>query len=57
MDVYELIHALGVHDVTLMGWSCGARLEIFEHSGHGLFYTEAEKFNRVVAAFVDDPAQ
>ena len=34
----------------------GARLEIFEHSGHALFYTEADKFNRVVAGFVDNPA-
>jgi non-heme chloroperoxidase len=33
----------------------GARLEIFAHSGHGLFYTEAEKFNRLVADFVINP--
>lgn len=30
----------------------GARLEVFEQSGHALFYTEADKFNRVVADFV-----
>ena len=33
----------------------GARLEIFEDSDHGLFYSEADKFNRVVADFVNDP--
>ena len=33
----------------------GARLEIFEDSNHGLFYSEAEKFNHVVADFVNDP--
>ena len=32
-----------------------ARLEIFEDSEHGLFYSEADKFNRVVADFVNDP--
>ena len=32
----------------------GARLEIFEHSGHGLFYTEADKFNQLVTDFVND---
>ena len=31
----------------------GARLEIFEQSGHGLFYTEAKKFNRLVTDFVN----
>ena len=30
----------------------GARLEIFEESQHALFYTEAEKFNRLVTDFV-----
>ena len=33
----------------------GARLEIFEDSNHGLFYSEAEKFSHVVADFVNDP--
>ena len=33
----------------------GARLEIFEDSDHGLFYSEAEKFNRVVTDFVNEP--
>ena len=33
----------------------GARLEIFEDSNHGLFYSEAKKFNRVVADFVNEP--
>ena len=31
----------------------GATLVVFENSGHALAYTEAEKFNRVVADFVD----
>ena len=31
----------------------GARLEIFEESQHALFYTEAEKFNRLVVDFVN----
>ena len=31
----------------------GARLEVFEHSGHGLFWTEADRFNQVVADFVN----
>ena len=35
----------------------GAKLEVFENSGHALFYEEADKFNRVVADFVDGPAQ
>ena len=30
----------------------GARLVVFESSGHALFYEEADKFNRVVAEFV-----
>ena len=30
----------------------GARLEVFENSGHALFYEEAEKFNSVVADFI-----
>jgi len=30
-----------------------ARLEVFEESGHCPFYTEADKFNRMVAEFVD----
>ena len=34
-----------------------ARLEIFEESDHGLFYSEAEKFNRLVADFVNTPYQ
>jgi non-heme chloroperoxidase len=33
----------------------GARLEIFEESQHALFYTEAEKFNRLVVDFVNRP--
>ena len=33
----------------------GARLEIFEQSDHAPFYSEAERFNRVVADFVNDP--
>ena len=33
----------------------GARLEIFEHSGHCLFYSEADTFNRLVTDFVDNP--
>ena len=32
----------------------GAKLEVFENSGHALFYEEADKFNRVVADFVDN---
>ncbi len=62
IDLPVLI-ASGAHSGALPGCRYaaehipGARLEIFEHSGHGLFYTEAEKFNQVVAAFVDDPAQ
>ena len=31
----------------------GAQLVVFEESGHGLFYHEADKFNRVVADFVN----
>ena len=31
----------------------GARLEVFENSGHALFYEEADKFNRVVAEFIE----
>ena len=34
----------------------GAKLEVFENSGHALFYEEAGKFNRVVADFVDSVA-
>ena len=34
----------------------GARLEVFETSGHGLVYEEAGKFNRVVADFVSGPS-
>jgi pimeloyl-ACP methyl ester carboxylesterase len=30
----------------------GARLEILEHSGHGLFFTEADRFNQLLADFV-----
>ncbi len=30
-----------------------ARIEIFEHSGHVLFYEEPDRFNSVVAEFVD----
>ena len=37
--------------------SLAQRLEVFENSGHALFYEEADKFNRVVADFVDGPAQ
>ena len=33
----------------------GARLEIFEDSDHAPFYSEAEKFNRAVTDFVNDP--
>ena len=33
----------------------GARLEIFEDSDHALFYSEAERFNRVVTDFVLNP--
>ena len=33
----------------------GARLEVFRDSDHAPFYSEAEKFNRVVADFVNDP--
>ena len=33
----------------------GARLEIFEDSDHAPFYSEAEKFNRVVTEFVNNP--
>ena len=32
-----------------------ARLKIFEDSDHAPFYSEAEKFNRVVTDFVNDP--
>ncbi len=35
----------------------GAKLEVFENSGHVMFYEEADKFNRVVADFVDRPSQ
>ena len=31
----------------------GARMEVFERSGHVLFYEEHERFNAVVAGFVD----
>lgn len=31
----------------------GARIEIFEKSGHALFYEEPDRFNAVVAEFVD----
>ena len=31
----------------------GARMEVFEHSGHVLFYEEPDRFNAVVAKFVD----
>ena len=31
----------------------GARMEIFEESGHVLFYEEPDRFNAVVAEFVD----
>ena len=33
----------------------GARLEIFDESDHAPFYSEARKFNRVVADFVNRP--
>ena len=33
----------------------GARLEIFEDSDHAPFYSEADKFNRVIADFVNEP--
>ena len=33
----------------------GARLEVFRDSDHAPFYSEADKFNRVVAEFVNDP--
>ena len=33
----------------------GARLEIFAHSQHAPFYTEADKFNRLVADFALNP--
>ena len=31
----------------------GARMEVFEDSGHALFYEEPDRFNAVVARFVD----
>ncbi len=31
----------------------GARMEVFERSGHVLFYEESDRFNRVVAEFVN----
>lgn len=31
----------------------GARMEVFEHSGHVLFYEEPDRFNAVVAEFAD----
>jgi len=31
----------------------GAKLVVFEQSGHCLFYTEADKFNRVISEFVN----
>lgn len=31
----------------------GARLEVFEDSGHALFYEEPDRFNAVVAGFID----
>ena len=31
----------------------GARMEVFEDSGHALFYEEPYRFNAVVAEFVD----
>lgn len=58
IDVPVLI-ASGRHSGALPGCRYAAdhipdaRLEIFEHSGHGLFYSEAEKFNQLVADFVD----
>ena len=60
IDLPVLI-AAGAHSGALPGcryaadYIPAARLEIFAHSGHGLFYSEAEKFNRMVADFVDDP--
>ena len=60
IDLPVLI-ASGAHSGALPGCRYAAdhipaaRLEIFAHSGHGLFYTEAEKFNRIVTDFVDDP--
>ncbi|MXY96798.1 MAG: alpha/beta hydrolase [Gemmatimonadetes bacterium] len=32
----------------------GARMEVFEDSGHVLFYEEPDRFNAVVTAFVDE---
>jgi pimeloyl-ACP methyl ester carboxylesterase len=60
IDLPVLI-ATGRHSGALPGCEYAAehipraRLEIFEHSGHGLFYTEADKFNRLVADFVNNP--
>ena len=34
----------------------GAKLQIFEHSSHVPFYEEADAFNEVVRAFVDQVA-
>ena len=31
----------------------GARIEVFEESGHVLFYEEPDRFNAVVAEFID----
>ena len=31
----------------------GARMEVFEDSGHALFYEEPDRFNAVVAEFID----
>lgn len=53
--------AAGRHSAALPGCRYaadhipGARLEIFEQSDHAPFYSEAERFNRVVADFVNDP--
>ncbi len=32
----------------------GARMEVFEDSGHALFYEEPDRFNAVVAQFIDE---
>ena len=59
IDVPVLI-ASGRHSGALPGCKYaaehipGARLKLFAHSGHALFYTEADKFNQVVADFVNE---
>ena len=52
--MYVVTGQLAAQAENLLRHRPGTRIEIFEAAGHALFVDDADRFNRVLLAFVDE---